>query len=372
VYGKAEISLFSGRLLLITMAVLLCWPLTTAAASGLKNEVDELNLKDVSQQGYHRMVDQQGKVIMQTGHRLTVGDQYLTVDNRLYEVFKIEGRTAHARYLKTDKMTSAAISATSPSALVQAEPNYCIAIFHTHNDESYVPTDGTHSIEGEGGIHRVGAAFKRALEAKGINAIYSDDLHLPHDQGAYHRSRETAIGLVVKHEPDAIFDLHRDAAPWNEYAVRVKGNWAAKIMFVVGRQNPHVYVNRRFAYDLKNFSDRVYPGLVKGVLFAHANYNQDLHPLFLLLEVGAHENSRGAAERGIEFFADVIGYYLYGPETRLPEDSLSRRVDDTPVWRNILWVILLVTAAGVSFYLLNNPQAALRWREKIKRYLPKI
>ncbi|AZK59176.1 Stage II sporulation protein P [Candidatus Desulforudis audaxviator] len=84
---------------------------------------------------------------------------------------------------------------------------------------------------------------------------------------------------MLAEEPDAVFDIHRDAAPWYAYAEKVDGEWLAQIMFVVGRQNPHFATNRGFAFDLKNYIDGVYPGLIRGVFIANGNYNQDLHPL---------------------------------------------------------------------------------------------
>ena len=121
-----------------------------------------------------------------------------------------------------------------------------MAVYHTHNAESYVPTDGTDSIYGKGGIHQVGAAFAEALRERGITVDYSEQLHLPHDRGAYRRSRETVLELIAK-EPDSIFDVHRDAAPRNAYAIQLEDEWMTSVQFVVGRQNQNLGVNRKYA-----------------------------------------------------------------------------------------------------------------------------
>ena len=65
---------------------------------------------------------------------------------------------------------------------------------------------------------------------------------------------------------------------------------------MVGRQNPNASVNRRLAYDLKNYSDEMHR-VGKGVL-TWGDFNQDLSPLNLLLEVGAHTNSRVSRKWG--------------------------------------------------------------------------
>ena len=65
-----------------------------------------------------------------------------------------------------------------------------------------------------------------------------------------------------------------------------------QIQFVVGRQNQNLGINRQYATSLKAVADQIFPGLIKGIFFGRGNYNQDLSPLNLLLEVGAHTNSR--------------------------------------------------------------------------------
>ena len=66
-----------------------------------------------------------------------------------------------------------------------------IALYHTHNAESYVPSDGAESINGQGGLHQVGQAFADALRELGISVDYSETLHLPHVRGAFRRPRDT-------------------------------------------------------------------------------------------------------------------------------------------------------------------------------------
>ena len=57
----------------------------------------------------------------------------------------------------------------------------------------------------------------------GIDVILDESTHLPHDSGAYRRSRQTAERLLQK-GPDAIIDIHRDGIPdQNEYACSIDG-----------------------------------------------------------------------------------------------------------------------------------------------------
>ncbi|RQD73380.1 MAG: stage II sporulation protein P [Candidatus Syntrophonatronum acetioxidans] len=330
-------------------------------------ELDELTEEEFSRGDYYQIVDEEGKLVTTTGRRVQVGDEYITSQNRYYRVYKVEGYTAYAKLIGIKELPSTALyfgeelseRALTPAQGEENPPTRAIAIFHTHNAESFVPTDGTHSIDGEGGIHEVGRAFQEALEAKGIRAIFREDLHTPHDHAAYRRSRETVLELLEQ-EPDAIFDVHRDAAPPQVYATEIEGVPTTKIQFVVGRQNPQMEANKEFALDLKSISDYIHPGLIKGILLAQGNYNQDLTPVNLLLEVGAHTNSRQEAENGITFFADSVGHYFYGTEREpageaapgKPPAEESEGAEEA-VRQGIIRVILLAFFGGATFFLMN-------------------
>jgi len=189
---------------------------------------------------------------------------------------------------------------------------------------------------------------------------YSENLHLPHDRGAYRRSRNTVLELLAQN-PDAIYDVHRDAAPKDAYAANIGDEWITQVQFVVGRQNQNLGVNRQYAQSLKSAADQLYPGLVKGIFYARGNYNQDLSPLNLLLEVGAHTNSREAAVGGISLFAEVVDFYFYGPQDKA-QGTLSTEGSYSAI-RTILWVMLFIVATGIAFYIIN----AGGWRAALDR-----
>lgn len=361
----------------------------------------ELEEKEILEEKYFSLVDTKGNLITVTGRRIRPGDRYLDQNNRLYEVSRVKDYEAIARYIRTEKLENPFRKNTRPAFFREIKstafnfikrvisrdyaqegddsgeefPRYLVALYHTHNAESYLPSDGSSSIYGRGGIHEVGAAFKDALEKKNIDVIHSENLHLPHDRGAYRRSRDTALSLLEKN-PDVIFDLHRDAAPVEAYAEQIDDDeWVTRVQFVVGRQNSSYVITRRFAYDLKSLADDVYPGLVKGVFMGWGNYNQDLTPLNLLLEVGGHMNSKEAAEKGITYFADVVAFYFYGipPGEENARGILPRA--EAPgaaggaVSGTIAVILLLVAGAAAGFYFLNNPSEWGRFREQLRLYM---
>lgn len=339
-----------------------------------EGDFDELFGEEIHEEQYYRMVDEDGRSIVVTGRRLRPGDRYLAADNRLFEVSSVEGYLARARYVEEVKIELPwdASAEDEPFVLpVQGRPAYRIAIYHSHNAESYLPSDGTDSIYGRGGIHDVGVAFKESLKRKGIEVLYSERFHLPHDRGAYRRSRVTAQQLLSR-RPDAIFDVHRDAAPWDAYSMEIDGELITQLQFVVGLSNPGAAANRKYAFDLKGYADRVHPGLVRGIFLIWGGYNQDLSPMSLLLEVGAHTNAKEAAIGGITLFADVVGYYFYGPETlengAAARDSAEEGARPPAFYRDaggisgaisgtVLGLLLTSLGAALGFYFLNNPGA---------------
>ena len=88
-------------------------------------------------------------------------------------------------------------------ATVAQESKRLIGIYSTHSDESYIPTDGAESKEKDAGIYDVDEALKKALEERGIEVELDTTTHLPHDAGAYRRSRSTAARPLSASMPAA-------------------------------------------------------------------------------------------------------------------------------------------------------------------------
>ena len=343
---------------------------------------DESELQD----DFFTLVDQDGNTIMRTSRILHVGDEYTAANNRVYRVVRIEDNQAHARYLRTlsyDSVTRPQSPAQrvlswfqraqlrlvggSDVEPVQQQGNRTIAIYHSHGAEAYVPSDGSESIDEGGGILQVGDAFAAALERQRVDTIKSDETHVPHDAGAYHRSRRTAEELA-KENPDALFDVHRDAVPPEEYLEEVEGEERVQVLLVVGRQNQNAGSNREFAENLKETADEMYPGLVKGILMARGNYNQDISPRSMLLEVGAHENNREDAEESIGLFAEVVSGFLY--DTGEGREFLSPGFGDPAsrsALQSALWIIALLIV-GAGGYLVISAGGFKEAKEKIIQF----
>ena len=91
-------------------------------------------------------------------------------------------------------------------------------------------------------------------------------------------------------------DLHRDSLPHNKTYISIDGKDYAKIMFLVGLENPNYEKNLLLTEKINNKLNEYYPGLSKGILKkggegVNGIYNQDFNKNVLLVEIGGYENT---------------------------------------------------------------------------------
>ncbi|SDC52311.1 MULTISPECIES: stage II sporulation protein P [unclassified Candidatus Frackibacter] len=322
--------------------------------------------------GYFTVVDENGKVIFQTAMMVHKGDWYINQNNKKYVVTKVNGDQAIVKYEGTVDLTTSddlSSSISQPEALLsKEEAKKEITIYNTHSDESYVPTSGTHTEPGNGDVYNVADVFAKQLSKKGIKVIASNAKHDPHDGGAYERSRRTAKKLAQK-RPDAIFDIHRDGVPDpSQYVTTIDGKKVSQVRLVVGRQNPNMKVNDKFAKQLKATADKVHPGLIKGIFYAKGKYNQDLSPRAMLLEMGTHVIPREQAKRGAVMFADAVNQLLYGGGKQQAQGAGQVNAEQDLGAFTSLLIILAVVTAGIFGYLFINEGSWEGVMNRIRRF----
>lgn len=260
-----------------------------------------------------RLVTEDGSILTHICYEPDAGDQYVSGDNRLYEVTSVSGDAATVKQIGMFELPDVSwLSSDEALAVSALDGEKLVALYCTHSDESYEPTDGVYSDEQRGTIYEVADALAEAFEERGVSAEVSDALHHPHDAGAYRRSRQTAVQLL-KAMPDAIFDIHRDGIPDpDEYAATIGGTEMSKVRILVGRGNQNMEVNKKLAARIKAIADKVYPGLIKDIYMGKGTYNQDLSPQSLLFECGTYTLEREAVEKSMPLLAHVTSRALYG------------------------------------------------------------
>lgn len=238
-----------------------------------------------------------------------VGDGYLK-DNKYYEVVYLDedSRQGFAKFVRYVKMPSVDIS-YSPRPIKIEDRTICM--YMSHNDESYLPSDGYDSIYGNGGIKDVANAFKKELEKYFVDVYLDDTLHIPHDTQAYSRSSKTAKSLLSTYKPDAIFDIHRDATSRKFYIANVNGVERGRIRMVIGKANPNMALNEEFALYLKAVADKLYPWLFTDIYYASGHYNQALDSKAILFEMGCHLIEKELEIDSMKELAEVVTTALY-------------------------------------------------------------
>ena len=263
---------------------------------------------------YFTVYDENEKVLFLKGDDVNVGDRYLAGDNKLYEVESIDEtkKTAKAKYLKTESLPEYKVTSNYKN-VASAASKKIVGVYHTHNDESYFTPDGVDSVYGKGGIHDVGKALVSNLNKLGIETIYREDLHLPHNSGAYTRSQVTAAALLNS-GAQAIFDIHRDSTKRDYYLTKVNGKQMSSIRMVVGSSSANFEENKKFAYSIKSYADSAYPGLIKDIYFGKGNYNQQLSSRAMLFEMGCENIEKDLVKSSTEYLAKTLDVVLYGSD----------------------------------------------------------
>ncbi len=194
-----------------------------------------------------------------------------------------------------------------------------VAIYCTHNAETYLPDDNrTHSKSERGLINDVGLALAMNLSQLKFRAVFVDTVHdSPDYSKSYINSRETVEQLLEEEDNwGAIIDVHRDSIPQQNspWVVDIKGKKAAQILIIVGsdqrKTNSKWKKNLQFAEKISHEAQQRYPGLIRGVRVKPGTYNQDLYSPTILLEIGNENNSLEQAKYGVSLFAEILALVL--------------------------------------------------------------
>ena len=340
------------RMVLISVSLLLC---ILPFAAGAESSV-------------YTLMDEQGNVVARYCGECEAGDEYISQDNQHYRITAVDEAKLQATVenLGPADMPDVSWLEVEESQPVGAMLQRKIALYCTHSDESYIKGDGTESVEGSGGIYDIAHLFGSHLGKLGASVEISDETHLPHDAGAYRRSRQTAVQLL-KAQPNAIFDIHRDGIPDpDEYATTVGTEEMSKVRLLVGKSNQNKDANLSFAKQIKAVGDKVYPGLIKDIYMGKGTYNQDLAPRSVLLEFGTHTLDKNLVEAATKPMSEVVYKALFGgvvgsagasdvrgsaPEQQEAPAEIPA-VDDNAGSGWVIWLIVaLVAGLGIFAFL---------------------
>lgn len=129
---------------------------------------------------------------------------------------------------------------------------------------------------------------------------------------SYKASRFYIIDAINKYKNlDLLIDLHRDDLTKEASTITIKGKKYAKVLFVVGLENPGYQKNLSLANKINNLINKKYPSLSRGVLIKKGKgidgiYNQDLSPKMILLELGGQHNTIDEILNTIEVMSHIL------------------------------------------------------------------
>lgn len=228
--------------------------------------------------------------------------------------------------VKIKNETSFEISNIMETALEINKNN--ILIFHTHTCESYTPSE-KYQYQQTGNfrttdlnytVARVGDELSNYLLGFGFNVYHDKTYHdYPAYSGSYNRSLATVQNALKTNPSDIIIDLHRDAiGSISNYdpSVKIGEDVAAQVMFVIGTNggglnHPNWKQNLKFAIEVQQKANEMYPGLFKPIILRNSRYNQHLGKAACIIEVGATGNTLDQCLNSMKYLAKVFEKLSY-------------------------------------------------------------
>ena len=91
-------------------------------------------------------------------------------------------------------------------------------------------------------------------------------------------------------------DIHRDSLEKDKTTIEIEGKKYAKVIFLIGLENPNYEENLAFTEKINNKLNEYYPNLSKGIykkggVGVNGVYNQDFSNTTILIEIGGYQNT---------------------------------------------------------------------------------
>lgn len=197
-----------------------------------------------------------------------------------------------------------------------------VYIYNTHQTESYsMKTLEPYNITPS--VMMASYLMKEHFQKEGIETIVEETNISDYmkEQGyqyaeSYVASR-TFVESILKKYPDLklIIDLHRDAIPHDSSTITIGEKNYAKVLFIVGMNNPNYQTNLFLAQSISDLINQSYPKLSRGIMSKSGSnvnglYNQDLNGNMILLELGANENTIDEVQNTVEAIVPIMSAYL--------------------------------------------------------------
>lgn len=204
-------------------------------------------------------------------------------------------------------------------------PGPQILIYHTHSQEAFadsVPGDASTSIVG------IGERLTKILtETYGYSVLHhTAEYDVETRDDAYSKALP-GVEQVLAENPSiqVIIDLHRDEMPEETRLVMdLDGRPTARFMFFNGLSrtkktgeiaylyNENLEGNLAFSFQMQKKAYEYYPGLTRKIYLKGYRYNMHLKAKYLLIELGAQNNTVEEAMNACDPLAHILDMVLSG------------------------------------------------------------
>lgn len=200
-----------------------------------------------------------------------------------------------------------------------------ILIFHTHSQESFadsVPGDESTTIVG------VGEYLTQILtDTYGYSVLHHTTAYDAESRDDAYSRALPDIEQVLQENPSiqVVIDLHRDEMPEEtRLVIDLDGRPTARFMFFNGLSrtkktgniaylyNENLEGNLAFSFQMQLKAMQYYPGLTRKIYLKGYRYNMHLREKYLLVELGAQNNTVEEAMNACEPLAHILDLVLSG------------------------------------------------------------
>lgn len=284
----------------------------TSVQSGQEEPTEEAAVKPENKPS----VETQLVLPPMTGHLYTAAElSDLSVIKSLYVI------DSSARVYDSDFDAEVLLSKDLTMKQNNSKPQ--ILIYHSHSQEGYVD-----SVEGDlsTGVIGIGDYLTELLEEQyGYQVIHHKGIYdmvngrLDRSQ-AYEKAYVGLVQILDEYPSlEVILDIHRDGVSEDiRLVTEVNGKPTAKLMFFNGlsrvsgvdegeyAENPYLADNMAMSLQMKCLGMAYFPDLMRPNFIRGYNYNMDLRPKSMLIEVGAQTNTYEEAKNAMEPLAVLL------------------------------------------------------------------
>ncbi len=197
-----------------------------------------------------------------------------------------------------------------------------VYLYNTHQTENY-SMKNLEPYNITPNVMMASYLLKEKLNKNGIGTIVEETninefMNLNHwtVKDTYKASKQFMNQTLTKYpEIDLLIDIHRDAIPKSASTIQIQGKNYAKVLFVIGLNNPNYQKNMTVSKKISDLINTKYPKLSRGIMQkkgagVNGVYNQDVNGNVILIECGGYENTIDEVSNTIEVLSTVITEYL--------------------------------------------------------------